>query len=262
MNIMCFLQKENTKLIPAIISFILLLLYIAPIFRGIINLGNVFGIAVTAALTAAFIFYGRFTGCLRTLWNVTAGMAVLSIAAVLLILFVVYSAIVSAFMIRAANDKPETNDTTLVVLGCKVRNGEPSRMLRKRLDAAYDYLIGYNSVKVVVSGGKGDDEVISEAECMKAYLVKRGIAPERIYMEDRSVNTDENLRFSQEIIQREELSTNITIVTDGYHQYRAEMIAKKQGIDTVSNISADTSWYLVPTYWTRDLIGIGYYFIK
>ena len=97
---------------------------------------------------------------------------------------------------------------------------------------------------------------------MKTYLTERGIAPERIYMEDRSVNTEENLRFSQEIIRREGLSENITIVTDVYHQYRAEMIAKQQGINGTLNISADTSWYLVPTYWTRELIGIGYYYIK
>lgn len=262
MEIMGFLQKENTKIIPALISIVMLLFYVVPIFRGIFNLGNAFGIAVTAALTLVFVFFGRFTGCLRALWNVIAGRTFLCTAAVLIVLFVTYAAVVSALMVRAANDTPKTDDTTLVVLGCKVKNGAPSRMLRKRLDKAYDYLAEHESVSVVVSGGKGSDEAISEAECMKTYLTERGIAPERVYMEDRSVNTEENLRFSQEIIMREGLSDNITIVTDAYHQYRAEMIARKQGINGSSNISADTSWYLVPTYWTRELIGIGYYYLK
>ena len=158
-------------------------------------------------------------------------------------------------------DRPKNTDTTVVVLGCKVKNGAPSLMLGRRLNAAYEYLTEEPDVKVIVSGGKGDDEIISEAQCMRDYLVDRGIAPERIYMEDKSTDTDENLRFSQDIIRREGLPEHITIVTDGFHQLRSDMKAEKLGMRAY-NISAHTPWWLVPTYWVREWFGIIYYIIR
>ena len=255
MEIMGFLQKENTKIIPALISIVMLLFYVVPIFRGIFNLGNAFGIAVTAALTLVFVFFGRFTGRLRALWNVTAGRTFLCTAAVLIVLFVTYAAVVSALMVRAANDTPKTDDTTLVVLGCKVKNGAPSRMLRKRLDKAYDYLAEHESVSVVVSGGKGSDEAISEAECMYRWLTEKGISPSRIYKEDKSTNTDENISFSGEIIKSEGLSKELAIVTDGFHEMRAAIIAGRLGYNTGA-VPAQTPMYLSASFTTRELIAL------
>ena len=131
-------------------------------------------------------------------------------------------------------------------------------MLKRRLDAAYGYLSEHDSVCAVVSGGQGSDESISEAQCMKDYLVARGIAPERIFMEDRSVNTEENLRFSKAVISENGLPGRITLVTDNFHQYRAELIAESNGIEAY-NISGKTSWYLLPTYGVREWFGIVYY---
>ena len=95
---------------------------------------------------------------------------------------------------------------------------------------------------------------------MKDYLVSKGISENRIFMEDKSVSTQQNLSYSREIIGKNNLSDNITIVTDGFHQYRAEMFAKKQGIETYS-ISGYTTWWLVPTYWVREWFAIAYYSI-
>ena len=95
---------------------------------------------------------------------------------------------------------------------------------------------------------------------MKEYLVEKGIDPGRIYIEDMSVNTEENLRFSMKLIEERGLCSDITIVTDGFHQLRAELIAKKIGTD-VNNISAPTRWYLLPSYWVREWFGNVYYFI-
>ena len=161
-------------------------------------------------------------------------------------------------MIKAMNDAPPDDNTTLVVLGCRVKKGRPSNMLKRRLEAAYDYLSKHDSVNVVVSGGQGEDEIISEAQCMKEYLIEKGIDPGRIYIEDRSVNTEENIRLSMNLIEKQGLCSDITIVTDGFHQLRAELIAKKLGIN-VSHISASTRWYLLPSYWVREWYGNIYY---
>lgn len=257
-----FIDKEDVKIIPALISFALLLVFIAPLFKRIINIGNIFGMAVSGALTLAFIFYGRTSGRVKALWGSNAGRLVISICGGLAAVFVVYALTVSVFMAGAAVNRPETNDTTLVVLGCRAKNGYPSRMLRMRLDAACTFLDDNTGTKVVVSGGKGKDEATTEAWAMKQYLISKGVAPERIFMEDKSVNTEQNLKYSMDIIRQEGLSQNVTIVTDGYHQLRAKMIAKKLGIDDTCAISADTSKVLLPTYWVREWFAIPFYLIR
>ena len=81
-------------------------------------------------------------------------------------------------------------------------------------------------------------------------------------MEDKSSSTYENLEFSKSIIEENNLCSDIVIVTDGYHQLRAEMIAKNLGYENISNISAPTSPWLVPTYWVREWFGVAYQFIS
>ena len=239
------------KLIPAALFAGLFLLFFLPATVGIINLGNCAGMAVSAFLAAVFLFWERFTAFIGHSW-------VLSIAGIITVVCAALAVTISIFMVRAANDPPKDENTTVIVLGCKVRNGAPSLMLFRRLQAAYDYLSEHESVNVVVSGGQGSDEAISEAKCMRDWLVGEGIAPERIYMEDKSVNTEENLRFSEQIIKNEGLPEKVTLVTDGFHQLRAEMIAEKQGMETY-NISGKTTWYLLPTYWVREWFGVTYY---
>ena len=226
------------------------------ILVGIVNVGNVvrcgsFGISCGNHS----YFPEKSVHILSELWKNTGGKILVSAAGIFFIAFAAAAVIMSVLMVRAMNDYPKDSNTTLVVLGCKVKNGAPSLMLRRRLDTAFEYLSQNENANAVVSGGKGDDEIISEAQCMKDYLVSKGISENRIFMEDKSVNTQQNLSYSREIIGKNNLSDNITIVTDGFHQYRAEMFAKKQGIETYS-ISGYTTWWLVPTYWVREWFDI------
>lgn len=246
------------KVIPALLCLGLFLIFVLPLGFGIINLGNCAGMVICGMLTLIFMFWGRFSTFIGKCWEKPFGKVILSLTGAIAVIGVILAVVISIFMIRASDDPPKDENTTVVVLGCKVRDGAPSLMLRRRLDAAYEYLSEHESVFAVVSGGKGDDEIISEAQCMKEWLVKKGIAPERIYMEDRSVNTEENLRFSREIISSEGLPDKITLITDSYHQLRAEMIAEKQDIKAY-NISGCTSWYLIPTYWVREWFGVVYF---
>lgn len=255
------LLKTGMRVIPALISFIMLILFLLPMTAGIINLGNCVGALTSAALTAVFLFWDRFTGVVSHMWERPAGKVIISAFSAAAVVFTLVAVTVSFFMLREMNDRPRDTDTTVVVLGCKVKNEAPSLMLGRRLNAAYEYLSAEPDVKVIVSGGKGDDESISEAQCMRDYLVDRGISPERIYMEDKSTDTDENLRFSQDIIRREGLPEHITIVTDGFHQLRSDMKAEALGMKAY-NISAHTPLWLVPTYWVREWFGIVYYIIR
>lgn len=174
-------------------------------------------------------------------------------------ILVILAIVISAFMLSAMHSQPSEN-ASVIVLGCKVRGENPSLMLRKRIMTAYDFLAENPNAMCIVSGGQGSDEMISEAECMKRVLVENGIAESRIIMEDKSTSTDENLRFSLEKIQENNLSGDIAIVTSEFHQLRAKMIAEGYGMETCS-LSADTAWYLLPTYWVREWFGVIYQFL-
>lgn len=132
----------------------------------------------------------------------------------------------------------------MMVFGCQVRRDGPSILLRDRLDTALDYLEDHPDLPVLVTGGKGDNEHLSEAQAMEDYLVERGIDESRITMEDRSFNTRENLLFSREILEEQGNDPgemNILAVSNGFHLARIEMLAHRFGYGEVSTLAAPSS---------------------
>ncbi len=227
--------------------------FLAPVSAGIINIGNAAGMFVCAVLFFLSVFWSRFFRFVCGHRTVRIACIAALTAAVLL---AVLAAVISIFMISAAN-RPPDGDTTVIVLGCKVRGEEPSLMLRQRIMAAYRYLDQNPSAMCIVSGGQGADELISEAESMKRVLVEQGISEDRIILEDRSTGTDENIRFSLEKMNEYGISGSVTIVTNEFHQLRAKLIADKYGLESYS-VSARTSLWLLPTYWLREWFGVCY----
>ena len=126
-----------------------------------------------------------------------------------------------------------------------------------RLKAAKIYLDANPDSACIVSGGQGADEDISEAECMYRWLVDAGISPDRIFKEEQSTSTRENLLFSKEIIERENLNTNIAIATNEFHEYRAQQIARELSLSSAA-VSGATEIWVFPTYYVRELCGILY----
>ena len=116
-----------------------------------------------------------------------------------------------------------TNDYA-IILGAKVNGEIPSLSLRYRLDAALDYANVYPHVQLVLSGGQGVGEHISEGEAMKRYLVENGIDEDRLLVESASTSTYENILYSQEMLPSSVKS--ITIITSDYHLERSKRIAQ------------------------------------
>jgi len=134
---------------------------------------------------------------------------------------------------------------TMLILGCQVHPWGPSVLLQDRLDEALDYLEEYPDMTVIVSGGKGSDEHTSEAACMRDYLENKGIAPERILVEDRSHNTWQNMTCSAQLMEEQDLDMErgVLIVSNGFHLTRARMLwdrATGAGED-VSTLAAPSS---------------------
>lgn len=259
-SLLTHIEKIPIRVCFCAIFIILFLMFVLPMVVGIINLGNIVGTIISALGFSIFAFNEKFSKIIDILMEKSIGKVVLNIISVLLIFCILLAIMISSVMVFKMNNYP-SEPSNIIVLGCKVQETEPSLMLKRRLDTAYEYLVENQEVIAIVSGGKGDDEQISEAQCIKEYLVNKGISKNRIIMEDKSTSTFENFKYSKQILQELNLSTDsITVVTDGYHQLRASMIAKKFDFKTYS-ISGYTSWYLLPTYFVREWFGVTYQFI-
>ena len=236
-------------------SLIAFLWFFLPfLIAGICNIGNITGMIVAFIL----MFYSKCMPLIHSrilmLWKKTVGKYVCIFAAALMMLIVTFVIIESGCMIHAATKAPAQN-ATAVVLGCRVYGERPSLSLVERLDAAYTYLTEHTEAACVVSGGKGNGENISEAEAMYRWLTDKGIDSSRIYKEEHSTNTDENIRFSKELIHQYGLNQNIAIITSEYHTYRAGMIAEKYELN-YGSAPGHTAIWLFPTFYVRELYAI------
>ena len=120
----------------------------------------------------------------------------------------------------------------MIVLGAGLWGDKVSPQLRLRLDTAMELIEKNNEITIIVSGGQGEDELISEAEAMKKYLVNKGANSNNIYTEDKSVSTSENIAFSKKILDEMKFDNpEVVLVTTDFHVYRAKMLAKSMGLD-------------------------------
>lgn len=140
-----------------------------------------------------------------------------------------------------------------IILGAKVNGEIPSLSLRYRLEAALSYANEFPNVKLILSGGQGEGEIISEAEAMRIFLVENGIKGERLLLEEVSTSTYENLLYSKELMP----STvhGATIITSDYHLARARKIAKTLDLETDS-IAAKTPKVVELKLRTRERLAL------
>lgn len=140
-----------------------------------------------------------------------------------------------------------------IVLGAKVNGIIPSLSLRYRLEAASDYANEHPTVKLILSGGQGPDESITEAQAMKVYLLENGIDENRIMIEEESTSTYENILFSTKLLPSS--VTAVTIITSDYHLARSKRIAKEIGFET-DTVSAKTPEVVASKLRTRERLAL------
>lgn len=243
----------TAKTVFLILELVLLMLFL--IALPVVNLGSIAGSTIALLLMLMTLRFESFRHLVSKLWGTLGGKIGIIAVCALIAACIGFAGFCTVKML-GAREKPADHPSAVIVLGCQVRGERPSRMLRRRLDAAITCLNANPGLPCIVSGGKGYDEAISEALCMKNYLVEQGIPESRIIMEDRSSTTDENLEFSFKILDSMGLSRDIILVTDGYHQYRAQLKAKRLGAGEIGSLSASTELRFIPTYWVREWMAI------
>jgi uncharacterized SAM-binding protein YcdF (DUF218 family) len=154
--------------------------------------------------------------------------------------------------------KVSKNADYLIILGARVKGTVPSLSLSERIHTATTYLKENENTIAVASGGQGPGEDISEAECIKRELVKRGIKASRIILEDRSTDTYENIKYSKALLPHD--SKNGLVVTNNYHLFRSCMIGKDNDLK-LTGLPAKTPWLAIPKSYIREYLAITKYYI-
>ena len=243
-------------------AVVLLTTFISTFLIGIKNIGNIVGgvLCVWVILVCIKPLHFAIKRAFRTFFLTRLLYKIVTVAFTVLL---VYGLIATAAIIGVSMIPPKEN-STVVVLGAQVRpSGEPSTILRGRISAAEDYLVQNEKSLAVLSGGKGQDEVKSEAGCMYENMTAEGISPDRLFVEDKSTTTHENFEFSEKIITENKLNPDIAIATDRFHQLRARIITMQLGIKgNVGAVNSDAPFKYVPTYVVREWFALPYEILK
>lgn len=161
--------------------------------------------------------------------------------------------------IMAARHNPEYNKDFIIILGAKVKSdGTLTPLLKSRVNRAIEFAKNQKNqtnkdIIYIPSGGKGNDEVISESEAINNYLIDNGIKPENIIIENKSTNTRENMKFSKEKIDEINKDGKITFSTTNYHVFRSGVIANSEGIDC-EGMGSPTKWYFYSNALIREFV--------
>lgn len=188
----------------------------------------------------------------------------LALIAALLLGFSLFTVLETMVVRGSFADESDAPVSAVIVLGAGVNGETPSLTLRTRIDAAAAYLEEHPDVPVVLSGGQGPGEAITEAECMRRALVRRGVDESRLYPEERSTSTQENLRYSRAIL--EELGVDpaqrVAIVTSDFHLCRARLMWGGDTAAVPAHLpSALYFQCLTVNYFIREAFGLAVYFV-
>lgn len=183
--------------------------------------------------------------------------------AIALAIVLVAMAVTAVPILWGVESQPETECDYLIVLGAGVDGDTPSPILQDRIDAAYTYLTTHPDTICIATGGKGDDENISEAQCIFNHLTALGIAADRIWLEERATSTVENFEYSLALLEEKTggIPQNLGVLSSEFHLFRAGLIARKNGLAPIFIAAPTGKIFVRINYTVREIIVLWNYLI-
>lgn len=208
-----------------------------------------------AACGAAVIILGKR--------NVSLPPAVKIVISVLAAAIIILFAVVEGMVISGMKEKTDEQYDYVIVLGARVKGTTVTKSLRKRLDKALEYVEKDDNTVLVLSGGQGSGEDVSEAQAMYDYLVEKGADKSRLLLEDKSTSTVENIKYSMKIIEEDSGNADVKVgfITNNFHVFRAELVCRNMGYD-IKGIPAKSDNKLLINYMFREFFALVKYKIS
>ena len=210
-------------------------------------------------------FCGAVAAVFALLYNLRYVLPIVSpllrkILRMLCILAILLAVITGIWIGVKSSGAEDPQQDYVIVLGAGVNGTQPSLSLAERLRATKTYLETYPEAVAVLSGGQGDNEDITEAKCMYDWLTERGIDPNRLRLEDKATSTEENLRFSLDLIEAETGSRpdTVAVISAEYHLGRASMLAKNEGVTMLGYGAESTNKFFLCNMYLREICGVWY----
>lgn len=212
------------------------------------------GVVLTVLLGLVFLAWGIFYKKIayvtrKGLWRVFK-IVVLSLLSLELVF-------VGVIAIYGQTDNANYAEDAVIVLGAGIHGEEVSMPLKLRLDKAIEYSQRNPEALIVVTGGQGPQETVTEAAAMEKYLIEHGIAKDKIIKEENATSTNENMRFSKEILDSHfGREYDVAVITNGFHIFRSASIAEREGLGHVTHLHAGLQWYNWISCYLRESLAI------
>ncbi len=240
------MKKKIIKILLIIVGAMLVLNACVMLLTSNVNVGIIAEFALGAAVAVYGIFADKF---IAKLPRILKGMFWGGVCVI--VLFV-------AFLLGyGTTDSVTGNEDAVIVLGSGIRGELLTVGLKNRLDCAVDIYKENPDTVIVVSGGQGPQEDITEALAMERYLLRCGVDAGRIIKEEKATSTYENFVYSKQIL--DGLlgeGYDVAFVTNEYHIYRAGSLAKIAGFENVSHAHSSTVWYTVIPSCMRECMAV------
>ncbi len=176
--------------------------------------------------------------------------------------FLLFITCIGFLAVSGQTDEVTYKEDAIIVLGAGIHGETVSRVLQMRLDTAAAYFEKNPKTVVVVSGGQGPGEDISEALAMERYLIEKGIPQDKIIKEDRSTSTLENFKFSKQLLdQYFDKDYQTAFTTNNFHIFRAKLVARASGLQS-NSLHAPIDAYIMPVVYIREVMALTAYLLS
>ncbi len=210
------------------------------------------GVIAVVGLGLFILLWGVFYDKIK---KITSKGVMRCIKYIVIILFCCEVLLLGFLAVYGINDNVTYNEEAVIVLGAGIRGDRVSLPLKLRLDTAIEYSNKNPEALIVVTGGQGYQETVTEAYAMEKYLVEHGVDKSRIIKEEKATSTNENMRYSKLLLDGIfDGDYEIAVVTNNFHIYRSAAIAHMEGFEAVTHVHAGLQWYnLLPCYLRESL---------
>lgn len=240
-----FTKSEKTLLVIGILNILMIIVF-----------GVTFGIVLMLAVT-----FAMFSWVILRRYKKKYDSKLISVAyktvTIGIVTWITSFILIMALVITSITyDVSDKEYDYIVVLGAGLWGESLSLILEKRLEKAVELSSMMPEAKIIVSGGQGKDELISEAEAMRRYLVEHHIDDSRIISEDKSRSTSENFDFTKIIL--EEISdgeVSVLVITSDFHLFRAKRLAHKKEM-VVDGVASETPMSVYLNYLAREYLAV------